>query len=148
MTKRRQAVKRPPLPRKWHGFISAWGPASLWAALIFYVSSLPGDRLPRLWTWEHRDIILHSLEFLILGALVYRALALTRPGLGHALLALASWASAAGYALGDEYHQSFVPGREAAAGDLLADLLGAVIGVVLLHELFKRYERIRGPKQA
>jgi VanZ family protein len=144
----RSSRRSAPLPRRWHGFISAWVPALLWAGLIFHVSSLPGDRLPRLWTWEHGDIILHGLEYLILGALLYRAFALSRPALGYALLALVSWGLAAAYALSDEYHQSFVPGREVSLSDILADLLGAVVGVVLLHELYKRYERIRREKKA
>jgi VanZ family protein len=144
----RRVRRTPSVPRKWHAFISAWVPALIWAALIFHVSSLPADRLPRLWRWEDADIILHGLEYLILGALLYRAFALSRPALGYALLALVSWGLAAAYALSDEYHQSFVPGREASLSDILADLLGAVVGVVLLHELYKRYERIRREKKA
>ena len=144
----RRAGKRPLLPKRWHLFLSAWIPALLWAALIFYVSSLPGDRLHRLWAWAPSYIILHSLEYLILGALVYRAFALTRPALGYDRLALFSWSATAVYAFSDEFHQSFVPLREAAGGDILADLLGAIIGVILFHQFFKRYERIRGKKKA
>ncbi len=31
------------------------------------------------------------------------------------------------YGLGDEFHQSFIPGRFASAADLVADALGAVV---------------------
>lgn len=31
------------------------------------------------------------------------------------------------YGIGDEYHQSFIPGRFASAADLVADTLGAVV---------------------
>ncbi len=146
--KRISRKRRPVFPRRWHGFISAWVPALLWAGLIFHLSSLPADRLPRLWTYEHGDIILHGLEYLVFAALLYRAFAIARPALGAGRLGLAAWGLSAVYALSDEFHQSFVRGREACGSDLIADLFGAAIGVLLLRELFKRYERIRGPRQA
>ena len=32
------------------------------------------------------------------------------------------------YGLGDEVHQSFVPGRDASVGDVVADAAGALLG--------------------
>ncbi len=37
---------------------------------------------------------------------------------------------AAGYGILDEFHQSFVPGRDASVFDWLADLTGAVMGII------------------
>ena len=37
------------------------------------------------------------------------------------------------YSLGDEYHQSFVPGRGASLVDCGIDTAGALIGLVLLY---------------
>jgi VanZ family protein len=49
--------------------------------------------------------------------------------LEHALMA-ASLAIV--YAVSDEVHQRFVPGRTAAAGDVGIDALGAVVGQIAL----------------
>ena len=35
------------------------------------------------------------------------------------------------YAAVDEIHQSFIPGRDCSAGDLIADITGLAIGLIL-----------------
>jgi VanZ family protein len=98
-----------------------WGPVVAWAALIFVLSSIP-DLGTGLGGW---DVLLrklaHAAEFAILGALLVRAL--RRPG----------WAVALGiaYAVSDELHQSFVPGRQGSALDVALDSVGVVLGAVL-----------------
>lgn len=42
------------------------------------------------------------------------------------------------YAFSDEFHQSFVPGRDADIYDVIADILGALASLLL----FKRIEKI------
>jgi VanZ family protein len=69
--------------------------------------------------------------YAILGALVLRACigaAWTRIRAAHAL---GAWALACVYALSDEWHQTFVPGRTAAWDDLVADALGAGVAILL-----------------
>jgi VanZ family protein len=39
------------------------------------------------------------------------------------------------YALGDEFHQSFVPGRNATLVDVAIDLTGCLIGLVVLSRV-------------
>ena len=98
-----------------------WGPVVAWAALIFVLSSIP-DLGTGLGGWDLAlRKLAHTTEFAILGALLVRAL--DRPG----------WAVALGvaYAVSDELHQSFVPGREGSPVDVAFDLVGVVIGVVL-----------------
>jgi VanZ family protein len=71
----------------------------------------------------------HALEFGILAALLVRALASTgrnRWRVFGVALAIA-WL----YALADEYHQSFVPGRSSDWSDILFDWLGATLGAGL-----------------
>lgn len=92
-----------------------------WAALIFGLSSVP-DLSSGLGGW---DLVLrklaHAAEYGILGALVVRALRRW------------SWALALGvaYAVSDEIHQSFVPGRQGSPLDVLIDSVGVIAGVVL-----------------
>lgn len=39
----------------------------------------------------------------------------------------------------DEYHQSFVPGRDPSVLDVLADFAGATIAVLLIPRLYRRF---------
>jgi VanZ family protein len=84
-------------------------------ALLWWLSAQPatGMGLPHPW-----DKGAHFLAYALL-ALLWRL------GLGR------FWGAfllASGYGVVDEWHQSFVPGREAFGWDLLADALGAAIG--------------------
>ena len=72
----------------------------------------------------------HFTEYLIFGLLLVRAIRDAdewRPR--HAALAVVL---AASYAATDELHQHFVPGRTAAATDVLIDAAGAITGQLAL----------------
>ena len=48
------------------------------------------------------------------------------------------------YGISDEFHQSFVPGRNPEVGDVLSDAIGAMLGaavVVLLQRLISSFRR-------
>ena len=45
------------------------------------------------------------------------------------------------FGLLDEYHQSFVPGRNPALGDALADLAGGLLGALFMYLLARRAAR-------
>jgi VanZ family protein len=98
-----------------------WAPVVAWAALIFGLSSV-ADLSSGLGGW---DLLLrklaHAAEYAILGALLVRAL--QRP----------YWALVLGvaYAISDEIHQTFVPGRQGSPIDVLIDSAGVLAGVVL-----------------
>jgi VanZ family protein len=53
------------------------------------------------------------------------------------ILALITIAFCSLYALSDEWHQSFVPGRSSDVLDWIADTLGAGFSVFLLYKLQK-----------
>ena len=100
-----------------------WLPVVVWAAVIFAFSSVP-DLGTGLGGW---DLVLrklaHAAEFAVLGALLARALG--RPGLAFAL--------GVAYAVSDELHQSFVPGRLGSPLDVALDAVGVAAGVALWH---------------
>lgn len=77
------------------------------------------------------DKIVHVAMYGILGFLVARALA--RPRTRVDQLAALAWMTV--FALLDEVHQHWIPGREASAADWAADLLGAAVGLVLANHL-------------
>ena len=98
-----------------------WIPVVLWAAVIFALSSVP-DLGTGLGTW---DLVLrklaHAGEFAVLGALLLRALGAERTALALGIA----------YAVSDEVHQHFVPGRVGSPIDVLIDSVGVAIGVAL-----------------
>ena len=98
-----------------------WLPVVAWAALIFALSSVP-DLGTGLGGW---DTVLrklaHAGEYAVLGALLLRATG--RAGVAFALGIL--------YAMSDELHQSFVPGRLGSPVDVAIDAVGVACGVFL-----------------
>lgn len=106
-----------------------------WAAIIFFLSSQPGTDIPP--PFPHMDKVLHALAFGVLGFLVLGGM---RPGpRGHSRTQLVFAIAIAGvYGLLDEVHQRYVPGRMPDVLDALADLVGAVLGVWLLHAITRR----------
>jgi VanZ family protein len=97
-------------------------PALLYMALIFRASSGPitNPTLQRV-----PDYILHTLGYVPLYALLFWALnegLAPRAGRGGYLLPLLLTML---YGASDEFHQSFVPGRDCSVYDWLADTAGA-----------------------
>ena len=45
------------------------------------------------------------------------------------------------YATTDEIHQIFVPGRACTFVDMLIDLSGAIVGILFIHLILKRWEK-------
>ena len=50
------------------------------------------------------------------------------------------------YAIGDEIHQLFVPGRSGQVRDVFIDMAGALLGVLLLGLCYLIYKKIKGKK--
>ncbi len=105
----------------------------LWCGAVWYLSAQPdpGDTVG--FHLELPDWLLHGIEYAAGGFLARHALApvLRSRGRVVALAFLAVWA------LLDEWHQSFVPGRDAAALDVAADVVGALVGVAV-HRAWAR----------
>ncbi len=99
-------------------------------AMIFLLSSLPGDRLAGK-QLPVSDKLLHLGEYFIFGTLIAWAIIKDTefPGnLGKIGLVIAiGW----GYALLDEFHQYFVPNRDMEFLDFGADALGIILGTGL-----------------
>lgn len=105
----------------------AWLPAVLYMALIWAVSSialgeLPIDRFP------FRDKGLHLVEYLVLGFLVTHASLRTWPDRARTRIAAVALLVTCAWGILDEIHQAFVPGRSSDLVDVVADLIGALIG--------------------
>jgi len=102
-------------------------------AVIFFLSSQ--SDLPAAPAGLSQEMFLklsHIVGYAVLARLYEHALALPRSGKRLALLLSVL------YGLSDEYHQSFTPGRSPDAGDLAADVLGAIAALWLLRRDYWR----------
>ena len=118
--------------------VLGWGPAALWAAVLFLLSELQGGDDGLLGVLPAgADKLVHLGLYLILGLLL--AWGKTRTGFaGPAILLLIM---GAGYGALDEWHQSFVPGRDASVGDWVADSAGVMLGLVLFSIFSSRAQK-------
>ena len=129
----------------------------LWMGVIFFFSSQPADDSKELSTGvtevilsvveavaPHSDFFMenlhhfvrknaHFLIYFILGMLVLRALRLSEiRGKKGIVLALTICIV---YAISDELHQLFVPGRGAQVKDVIIDSTGALVGIIVYSSL-------------
>jgi VanZ family protein len=124
---------------------AAWLPVVAYAALIFYFSSRPGRGLPRWWFMRY-DKVLHAGEYFWFGLLIARALWMSGLRLGRA--AWAAIAIGVAFGVSDEFHQTFVPGRQGNdPGDLAADATGSSLGAAALALAGPRFARARAVGQ-
>lgn len=119
-----------------HGFLYA-GPVLVYAALIFIVSSITTfpDSTPAFFGF---DKLAHFCEYYLLGYLSCRwASAMETPFLKSRAIWMTIILGTL-YGLGDEWHQAFVPGREASLWDALFDSLGVLTAAVTYRMLKQR----------
>lgn len=110
---------------------SPLAPPILWAALIFSLSSIPDFRsgLMPLWDVMLRKIA-HAAEYAVLAVLLARVGYHESHRRSVVFIRGLAWLAATTYAVMDEYHQTFVPGRHGAWLDVGIDSLGAALGLV------------------
>ncbi len=113
--------------------------ALVWAAVLFWESSRanPFPFLPE-GILSH-DKLLHAGAYAVLGALVAAALRV-RGAVPARAIAVAVLVAAA-YGATDEWHQSYVPGRDADPLDWTADGVGAIAGAAAALALRGRTAR-------
>jgi len=135
-----------------------WWPAVTWMGVIFLFSTdlfsgsntsswlhpLSSSLFPSL-TNESIELIHASLrnlghwsEYFILALLLMRALRAEIPTRRQRSLLICSWALATLYAVGDEWHQSFVPSRSASGLDVSIDSFGAICGALWFERCKKK----------
>ena len=100
-----------------------WLPVIVYGGFIFAVSSVPGKEIPGLFAYQ--DIVFHFFEYAVFALLIARALKGCYPHKNRANRLLLVVILAMAYALFDEFHQSFVPGRTASLIDVAVDATGS-----------------------
>jgi len=109
--------------------------AAVIAIEVFLLSSRPlPEQVPKI---PGMDKIFHFIVYAALSSAIFGSIIKSKSNHNKALFI--SIFLAVLYGLSDEFHQSFVPGRECSLLDLLADFLGAAFGTAIsLKTLIKR----------
>ena len=112
-------------------FLLAWAPALLWSIMIFALSSVPGNRLPMPGWWS-ADKFVHGAVYGVLGALCWRGVRATwARERGTAMQIIAATALTGLYGITDELHQAFTPRRSPDPFDVVADIVGGLLGALV-----------------
>ena len=103
--------------------------------LITFLSHVPQDDIPESITSgpDNIDLLFHFAEYSILGFLLFRSITsdelLTfHPFYGSLLMGIS-------FAILDEFHQSFVPGRHMSSIDMIFDSLGILFGTFICSRI-------------
>ena len=112
-------------------------PVGAYCSFIFFLSSRPSpESIPQFFGV---DKLLHIGAYGLLGILFFRAYGITSAGKSTTLLIIFSILSAGLYGISDEIHQSFNPARNPSIADVIADFLGAGLGVWFYHYIALRF---------
>jgi VanZ family protein len=111
------------------------GPVFVYAGLIFFLSSLSQfpETVPSFFGF---DKVVHFVEYYIFGWLLYRWFSSPDWVWGRRGVLLMTLLVGIGYAVGDEWHQSFVPGRDASFFDVLLDAAGIAVAAATYPFVF------------
>lgn len=116
--------------------ISLWLPPILWILIIFNFSSGSIPKASPVY-WQDFAIkkIGHILLFGILATLIYRGLIgenveRKRSGIISVIISTL-------YGASDEFHQSFIQGREARIRDIIFDSLGATLFIYIIYNFLQ-----------
>src|ERR1700751_1842143 len=142
--------------------LRAWWPALVWAVMIFLLStdsfssnqtglffeplirwfypSLPADQFDIIHHFIRKSA--HFVAYFIFFLLLYRGVRGSRHG-WHWSWALIAWLIAVAYSALDEIHQIFVPSRGPSPLDSLLDSSAALVALLVLFFLYRRFLRPR-----
>jgi VanZ family protein len=109
-----------------------------WMMLIFFLSSR--SSLPALSLFSGMDLLAHAMFYGVLCVLLARSLVPQRVTTWKRVMLLTFLVIV--YGITDEYHQSFVPGRDADGWDILADGLGGFLAASMFFWWDRRTMKI------
>ncbi len=120
------------LENKW----LSWVLVGSWMGMIFYLSSQSAFTVSSDAVLDNlAHVIAHMIEYGVLVGLWINAVRFHITD----LIKNSIWSGIISglYAVSDEWHQSFVPTRQASVADLLADWVGIFLVIVIINYLLK-----------
>ena len=113
-----------------------WTVTLTYIILITILSHQPADDISEVsHNIKNVDKLFHFIEFSILGFLIFGSLSLNSKEFDQ-ILSLSIKIGILFSCL-DEYHQSFVDGRDSSLADLIFDILGVFFGTFLHYRFFR-----------
>jgi VanZ family protein len=121
-------------------------PFLFWLITIFALSAYPKAIIPqsRYISW---DKIAHLVEYAILGYLASRAAYFSGSRFLYSRWLWIGVLFGIIYAISDEYHQLYVPGRIGSPYDVVADSIGVLLGVWLFRWSIQKKTAKRSKKR-
>jgi VanZ family protein len=115
-------------------------PLIIYWIFLFIVTSLPAPSVP---SFEVGDKVKHFAAFFGLSVLLSLTLLYQNKNLLVKRYYLgATFIIASIYGFLDEFHQSFIPGRSSEFLDWVADSLGALVGILFIFYMVKKFNYI------
>ena len=121
--------------------IKQWIPLIFWILLIFGLSSIPNISGEKLKLPSGSDKVVHFIEYMVFALLYYRGLSHDRKVRKSFFVLLVLMTGFALAAL-DEYYQRYIPGRDSSVYDIMADLIGVLVGSAIYFGFGERIGRV------
>jgi len=111
----------------------------LYCLFIYWLSDQASLEPPIDFGFDYQDKLYHAAAYFVMGLLAWRSFKhrLDSP----IILAMLSIAFCSLYGASDEWHQSFVVGREPDIADWIADASGSALAILLLYKQRKRLQK-------
>lgn len=121
-----------------HKVVLVYLPLVFYWILLFTLTSLPSQSVPSVGV---NDKLEHSLAYFGLSFLLYLTLLFQKKSdFLKKYAAIFTILIIVIYAVLDEVHQLLIPGRSCEMLDFLADMLGGIVGIIILKILIRVYK--------
>ena len=117
-----------------HKVVLVYLPLIFYWIILFTLTTLPAQSVPSVGV---SDKLEHLLAYFVLSILLYLTLLFQRKSVllkNYAMLFTILIVFA--YGIIDELHQLMIPGRSCELLDFLADMIGGIIGIIIVKILF------------
>ncbi len=131
---------------KKHKVLLVYFPLGVYWLILFIATSIPSDYIPSVGV---SDKFNHFFAYMGLSVLLYFAFNLqNKYEIMNKYPAALTLVIAAIYGAFDEVHQMLIPGRSAELLDWIADIFGAVTGVLIAVFVYKKISEVKSPDRS
>jgi len=114
--------------------LKLWLPVIAWCGIIFSFSAMEINKTQEFYWWDFVvKKTIHVIEYAVLYWLFYQAISKQQNN-KKGILAIISFIFSLTYALSDEWHQTFIPGRHGTLRDIGFDWLGMLLSWLYIRK--------------